>query len=141
MQKRPAKCARTDVIFSAVNAYWECGSVARDCMVAATALPNPMAKMVMPLSLSWAAVAMACASPPYESLCLPSVSTITMRVMPGRTFAAPGFRSSCATRSPSEMLVLPRSSCNALMACVALAAELVSPVSTVAEFAKRTTPT
>ena len=91
--------------------------------------------------MSWAAVAMACASPPYVSLCFPSVSTITTRATAGRTRAAPGASISCAMRSPSEMLVLPRSSCSAAMASVALAAELVRPVSTVAEVAKRTTPT
>ena len=120
-------------------AYSVCGSLARALIVASTATPKPIAKTVMPDDLSRSAVAIACVSPPNRSLCLPSVSTITTRGTPART---PGPSSKlCAATSPCEMLVLPKSSCRALIAVAAVAAELVSSVRMLAELAKRTTAT
>jgi len=110
-------------------------------MVASTACPKPTANTLIPLALSAADMAMACASPPYSLLCLPSVRTITTRVATLALTFGPVVSSSCATRRPSEMLVLPRSSSSALMALVAVAAELVRSVRTLAAFAKRTTAT
>jgi hypothetical protein len=120
-------------------AYSVCGSLARALIVASTATPKPIAKTVMPDDLSRSAVAIACVSPPNRSLCLPSVSTITTRGTPART---PGPSSRlCAATSPPEMLVLPKSSCRAFTASVALSARPVRSLRMVAESAKRTTPT
>ena len=85
-----------------------CGSLASALIVASTATPKPMAKTVTPVALSTSDVAIACASPPKLVLCLPSVRTITTRGTPARTPWPSSSR--CAARSPSEMLVLPKSS-------------------------------